>query len=390
MSLIISLKLMLSCDVVVLYAGKKTTVIGPPRSMANLADLLEPHYSVFRSKNITFNKKVIHSEAISSYPPEKSFDGYKAYLSNKLKALIYSLKTKMKSINMLHQMFMLFTLVRFNIFVYFISLVNKRAKIIITQPFVLKVPFFNIGNRLIYIRRGNVDWGVRQLINDDFNIKTFFDGSFFSFNNVKLVYLVDLGVLSKKYTVIPNHFDADSFNQLATNRTCSKVFFVGTWSTRKGGRLLIDLSTQITPFLEHKIEVYGTLGSEPELNKSLIESSGITYCGVVEEPYKKMSKGDVFISLSLVEGLQRSLIEAMLSGCIIIAFTRPDSLSVKECKGVFIVDEFDAFAFEKLIKSILDLPKKEREFLGEQCAAFAKSRYSATSVLSKWKVILDA
>jgi glycosyltransferase involved in cell wall biosynthesis len=390
MSLINYFKSILSCDVAVLYAGKKTTVIGPPRSMANLADLLEPHYSTFRSKNIFFDRNIIHSDVINSKPFDNTGNEHPISLKSKLEVVMKKFKMKLKKINILHQSFIFFTLMRFNFLIYFILLVNQRAKIIITQPFVLKLPFCNIGHRLIYIRRANVDWGVRQLVNDNFNVKSFFDGSFFAFSNVKLVYLVDLGTLSKKYSVIPNHFNADDFTQVTSESSELKILFVGTWSSRKGGNLLITLSNNIYSFLAHKIEVYGALGAEPDLNTSLISAEGISYCGVVEKPYSKMKKGDIFISLSLVEGLQRSLIEAMLSGCIIVAFNRPDSHSVKECKGVFIVDEFDSSVFEKCIKSILDIPKKERELLGDECVAFAKNRYSAPSVLSKWKVILDA
>mgnify|MGYP000157645109 CR=1 FL=1 len=390
MSLIDRLKRMISCDVAVLYAGKKTTVIGPPRSMANLADLLDLNYSVFRTKNITFKKNKIFTDVNSSNSVLITNNKASVHYKVKLSLIMNSFRATLKKINLLHQFFIFLTLLKFNFLVYFILLINKNAKIIITQPFVLKFPFLDIGCRLIYIRRGNVDWGVRQLVNDNFNVKSLFDGSFFTFDNVKLIYLVEIGKLSKKYSVIPNHFDAEDFTQLESKSSGLKMFFVGTWSSRKGAGILITLSTNIHSFLEHKIEVFGALGAEPELNTSLIESSFISYRGVVGQPYKKMRKGDVFISLSLVEGLQRSLVEAMLSGCIIVAFNRPDSFSVKECKGVFIVDKFDSMSFEESIKSIIELPKRERELLGAECVTFAKNRFDSTSVLNKWKVILDA
>jgi len=389
MNLFEKLKSISSCDVAVLYAGKKTSVIGPPRSMSNLADLLESNYSVFRSKNITFKENIVRSDSSPFDPSENANNKNSVSSKVKLSSVTNSFRASLKKINFFHQLFITFTLLKFNILVYFILLVNDKVKIIITQPFVLKFPFLDIGHRLIYIRRANVDWGVRQLINDNFNVKSIFDSSFFSFDKVKLIYLVDIGKMSKKYSVIPNHFDSEDFAQLESKSSSLKVFFVGTWNSRKGAGLLVALSGRVNSFLDHKVEVYGALGAEIELNTSLVNSSFISYRGVVNHPYKQMSKGDIFISLSLVEGLQRSLVEAMLSGCIIVAFRRPDSSSVKDCKGVYIVDDLDCIAFEKCIKSIYELPKNERELLGEECVAFAKARYSSTAVLNNWKVILD-
>jgi glycosyltransferase involved in cell wall biosynthesis len=69
---------------------------------------------------------------------------------------------------------------------------------------------------------------------------------------------------------------------------------------------------------------------------------GVVHKGIVECPSSFYRPGDIYLSFSSLEGLQRSVIEALISGCFVICLERPDSIFLDGSPLVFVVDNIDS------------------------------------------------
>ncbi|WP_185231147.1 glycosyltransferase [Teredinibacter franksiae] len=372
------LKEIRSADVGLFLAGIKTDKIGPPISMSNLADLLSLEMRVFRTKNIVFNAGGLEGKV-----------GGVAESNN----ILTKVRNFVKSIYFIRQVYLLYCFVKFNLCVYLFAFVNKQAKIIITQPFLFYTSMLDRCDRLVYIRRGNGDWGCSLSTIYPGIVKYYLEKIFYKFERCSLVYLVDIGTVSRKYSVIPNHFELSDFG-LKEHRLEVKpvVCFVGTWCSRKGGDLILKLVEKSSIFSnEIDINVYGALGIESHLNEALTNSEYISYKGTVAKPYHNLFVGDVFISVSKIEGLQRSMIECMLSGCLVVGIERPDTLSVKDCSGVFLVPDSKNVVndLDYTLTKISQMSCDQRKQLGIANRRFAQEKYSPKEILEKWRKLLS-
>jgi glycosyltransferase involved in cell wall biosynthesis len=99
-----------------------------------------------------------------------------------------------------------------------------------------------------------------------------------------------------------------------------------------------------------------------------------------------MACGDIFMSTSRIEGLQRSLVESMLSGCLVLAFERPDSLFLSESPGVFLCTEDSVVT---ILEKITALDVSDRLQLGRLNRQYAINHFSCDVVLDKWSELLN-
>jgi hypothetical protein len=362
-------------DVGVFFVGKYTNLIGPPKSMTELTSLLSSQYSVFSSKNL----------------PVKGFGtSQDINLANVTqKGIFKKLFSILKTNRIIYELYILYLLCVFNLQIVIFHFLNPNAKIIITQPFFILGWLPSVRNLTIYIRRANTDWGVREKSAKACFVKKIFDYLFFRTSNIKLVYLVPQNFCSMKYSVIPNFFESSEWIIKNSANKDTNAFFVGTWCFRKGSDKFLSL------FNESDVNVIptvcGGLGSDSKLNSLLLKSKCIKYLGVVSNPSQLMYVGDIFISTSRVEGMQRSMVEAMLSGCLVVAISRPDSIFVSPSEGVFVVehncDEINEI--NEIIDKIINMSFERRSILGAANRSFIENNFSKSNVLSLWSGLID-
>lgn len=360
--------------------GRYTNAIGPPKSMQDLANLLSCDFDVERG----FNLK------------NRSYEGSKQNpQSASRRPLLQKIKMGMKNVSFFYNVVSFLYLLKFNFEVFHFAFKNPTSKIIITQSSLIYIPFFPNIERVIYIRRGNSI--IKKLSRSDRSdstsfVKKYANNSFVKYKGVKKIYLVDNGKLPYKYTVIPNYFDVNSFDLNYPDDRDISLSYIGTWCDRKGASLYLDLVELAKAHDCLKANVYGVLGGDKVLNDRLLNNFNVNYLGLVPKPSSYMRVGDIFVSFSSLEGLQRSLVESMLSGCIVIGLERPDTLSLADCPGVFIFKKDNELMKNvfSVLECLLDMTMKERQCLGENCREYASNVFSKESVLSSWKKILNA
>jgi len=124
--------------------------------------------------------------------------------------------------------------------------------------------------------------------------------------------------INKEILIIPNGVDTNEFVSLKNKKTNKKITLISTGrlGQRKGHIYLIRALKKISGF---KIIL---VGQGSEINKLKKESQGldIEFKGFVNhnELQKVLSKADIYISTSLVEGMSNSILEAMACGLPII------------------------------------------------------------------------
>jgi glycosyltransferase involved in cell wall biosynthesis len=361
--------------VFVAYCGDFNRQIGPPTSMLNLCLLLSEEYSVCATKQL------VAADSLDEATSNNSNVSY-SLLQKAIKKLRQSFVG-----SLLSQVRLLSLLLKFNLIVNYVLIRNSKCKIIITQPFFIPmVPFLEY--QVFYIRRANRN--ISESITTEF-LKRFFEVGFIKFAKYKTIFLVPIKSEKEGYEVIPNHFYPAKHKLNFSDSIDFKFHIVGTWNWRKGADRYLSLFNSGKS--NENLYVYGGLGNDTELNKALLKVN-IKYEGIIHVPFKQFSIGDVFLSFSRLEGFQRSMVEALLQGCLIIAVKRPDSEFIANFPGVYIINWNDISSeksiceAKKIINKIKYLSKDERTFLGMKNRELAISLFSSDTILSQWKKLI--
>ncbi len=362
----------------IFFLGKYTNAIGPPKSMQDLADLLSHDFDVERGNNL----KLAKHDGESLVSPH----------DNRRTSLLFRLKSRLKQSSICYNAVIFWHVVKFNCEVFYFAFKYPSAKIIITHSSLIYSSFFPNPERVIYIRRGNSEIRQFSRLESPSFVKRMANNSFVKYSKIKKVYLVDNGKLPYDYSVIPNFFDANNFDVCFSTTRKIALSYIGTWCERKGASLYLKLVTQVKNNDSFIADVYGVLGNDDLLNDELLNNQDINYRGLVSKPSSYMHVGDIFISFSSLEGLQRSLVESMLTGCIVIGLERPDTLSLVECPGVFIFKNDNNLMenVASVLQALSEMAVEERQNLGLTCRDFASNVFSKSSVLSSWKKVLNA
>ncbi|RQW70852.1 glycosyltransferase family 1 protein [Halomonas sp. YLB-10] len=376
MSLLRRISHFFKLDVYVAYLGDFSFQIGPPSSMKSLSELLSEIYKVEVTNNL--RKK------IESTNENSQNDAVAAGKSNTLWR--FNIKKKAVKYARLYcflrilRFFVLLLL--FNLKCNFLQLVNKGLVVVITQPFYF--PIINRGH-VVYIRRANEPLGKVL----EKGVKGYLEKRFYDWVVKRVVYLVPINRQSPG-CVIPNHFDVEN-HYLNYPSAMSSLHVTGTWNYRKGADRVASVIENLPFQLRSRACVYGGLGLDDNINE-LVVSLGDCYKGIVAEPFKHYVVGDIFLSLSRLEGFQRSMAEALLQGCLVVAVSRPDSRYIEDYPGVFIVDKGKEFSFEEcaeFIEELFSMPIEERVTLGEKNRERAIEDMGRDSILAAWKSVLD-
>lgn len=344
----------------IIYFGKYTENIGPPKSMYSLAKLLANKSIVHTSDNLK-NSKITSA-------------GFR--VNNKI-AIIENfrkiLKGRLSNLNLLRYVF----IENFRLLTRYRK--SNREIIIVTQPFLFRI--FE-SSPIIYIRRANLPISETHYT----GILGLIEKNFLSMQNIHIVYLVKQTEHNGlDYFVIPNHFNLSDFELRYCEGRDPGLHSIGTWCRRKGSDILLENADALIGHLNSELNVYGNLGDDTDLNAQLINSP-LNYHGCVMNPFNELCVGDVFISFSRLEGLQRSLVEAMLQGCLILALDRDDTRGLKSLPGCFIAKHED---LHNELNNLARLSKLQREKYGLMNREWAAREFSKSAIEEKWEGLFN-
>jgi len=318
------------------FCGKYNNAIGPVQSMIVIYEILKKSHNCSISSNL------------------KSKENIKKGLKKKPNHLAKIAKYYLSPLIDIYYIFV------FNINVF------KNIKsdvIIITQPFLI-VPVKFFGIKLIYTRRANV---LDKVLIANSATKRVFERVFYLIQNYQTIYLVPQASGS---TFIPNAFDINRINPQSYT-LIKKCYFAGTWNKRKGSEEMKEL---LDKGILKKIIAFG------EIHESL--PKGVDHKGVVKNPSYLYMPGDIYLSFSSLEGLQRSVMEALIRGCFVICLKRPDSLFLSQSPLVYVVNNL--LEVENTLLKIDSISLESYQKMYEENYKFLSSKFSKKVIQEKW------
>ena len=193
--------------------------------------------------------------------------------------------------------------------------------------------------------------------------------------------------------VIPNPIDPARWHipepRSPRERT---IVGVGRLSTEKGFDLLLHAFARVAPaFPDWELTILGEGPLRGEL-ESLAESLGIAgrvaMPGNVASPECVLRTASVFVLPSRFEGFPNALIEAMASGCAVIAADCPSGprhIVRDQDNGLLVAPESPAALGDALLRLLRDATERER--LG-RAAESVLLEYDADQVMRRWNEVL--
>ena len=172
--------------------------------------------------------------------------------------------------------------------------------------------------------------------------------------------LVGLGYSYKKIIVTPIGIDASWLVPSVPNKRKSKIrsfVFIGRYEERKGINELLIVLKELLDSFEFKFHFIGPI---PE-NKQ-VASSKIFYHGMIkdEEAIKKiLKKMDIIVVPSYSEGMPTVILEAMASGCAVIATDVGAVGEQVDSSNGWIISPRDIALLKSTMVDAMRLPEKE-------------------------------
>lgn len=136
---------------------------------------------------------------------------------------------------------------------------------------------------------------------------------------------LSLGVLENKITLIPNGIDCARYADKGIARIPFRIIVVARLENTKGVRYAIEAMEYIIPrFPEAELRIAGD-GSERHTLEALVRAKNLVgrvfFMGFISpmRVFALLTTGTVFICPSLAEGFGIAVLEAMASGCVVVA-----------------------------------------------------------------------
>ena len=160
-----------------------------------------------------------------------------------------------------------------------------------------------------------------------------------------------------------------------------KFAFVGRYELRKG---INELNAALKNIITKYSFEFHFVGPIPDEHK--IQSEKIIYHGAIREPEKIktiLRESDVFVLPSHAEGMPNVILEAMASGCAVLA-TKVGAVNVMvDEQNGWLIPPIDAGAIEKNIINIIRLSAKETEAKKISSVQKVKENFLWTEVIKK-------
>lgn len=335
--------------VIVYLSGSIRAYTGPIRSMKVLRQVISKRFDVIASPNLLKNATT------------KSVSQENAYL------LSAKLLKAIKNNFIYCQLRDLYFAIKMNIEITVLSYKSDPQKVIITQPWLLTVK----SSKIIYIRRVNLP---ESRIVSSSPILKIFEYLFFRLKkNVMVIYLCPQKGGGKKFIFNSFDFDNPAFDNVSVSPTC---YLIGTFIMRKGSKQFSLLAKQF-PYIR-----FVHIGTVPETSSKYVE-----FLGTTSTPYKLTEHGDILVSLSEVEGFQRTLVEAVINGMFVICNRREDTMVLSDLPTVFIIDEISEF--EDVYKQISQMSMNTKRQILKASLEIARNRFSHEAVLQQWISVIE-
>ena len=104
--------------------------------------------------------------------------------------------------------------------------------------------------------------------------------------------------------------------------------------------------------------------------------------------YEELNKSDLFVSLSLGEGMPIAVLEAMANGCLMLLSNIPPHLEIdKELGRLNFVNPSDLTGISNAILRITSMSKEEKVMVTSHQQAFVNSNFSTKNMLEKYMKI---
>lgn len=189
-------------------------------------------------------------------------------------------------------------------------------------------------------------------------------------------------ITPEKIIVIPNPKDIEKIRRIAEEpieeifTALPLIVSVGRLRVQKNFPVLIEAFKKVLSEIPCRLVLVGT-GREEGRLRAFAEQQGlskddIVFTGFQENPYKYMSRANVYVLSSLWEGLPNSLIEAMVCGAPVVAtdcdsgpreILAPDTDPLKRItKGV----EYAPYGVLVPVNSVEDLAEALKKMLGDE------------------------
>lgn len=185
-------------------------------------------------------------------------------------------------------------------------------------------------------------------------------------------------------TTVSTGVDTERFTlRLRAQRGYFNISFIGRLIERKGCELLIHAISQLEPHYLSKINTIFIIGDGPQKNHliRLVFDYGLSeiikFTGIIDNPETYYKKTDILISPSLRgEGIQGVLLEAVSSGCFIIATNTQSNYDLLKNGNGILLNSLNINEIKKSIEKILDNPSIINDKKIRKASLYVKNNYS--------------
>ena len=202
--------------------------------------------------------------------------------------------------------------------------------------------------------------------------------------------------MSIRAAVLPNPLESDFFRSAQRSAKSPSdprlIVAVGRLEPEKGYDTLISAFAQVAAqFTDWRLEIFGSGSLEQDLRCRIVQAgleSRIVLRGVVDDIPSILRAADLFVQASRYEGFPNTIVEALASGCCVIATGSPGATAEILESGAYGIlvapDDVDGLA-AAMATVMSDATLRESY---AQRAPAAATRYDAGAIAARWLDLL--
>lgn len=194
-----------------------------------------------------------------------------------------------------------------------------------------------------------------------------------------------------RVTVIPNGVDVQQFHPGRDERPTLSLFSISRLVPRKNIHVLIAaVEKLVSEGAPLSLAIAGTGPEEDRIRRLAAESRAVRFIGFIDEAAKRsiLSETDIFVQLSVREGLSIATLEALASGvpCVVSDLPGVREPITPGRTGWYVADPENVESVVTTLRGVLTDRARLAEFK-QACRAVAVERYSLQAMCdSYWNV----